>query len=120
MTYSAKTLYYFAIYVLFTGLLLVAIPGTFTSLLHLPEIPEGWARILGLLVLVIGVYDYSIAKNELAVLIQLSVYTRLMFACGILLLIVFSQMPMEALPLGLIDAGTAVWTFMALKSESKK
>ena len=99
---------------------MVSIPGTFTSLLQLPDIPAGWARILGLLVIIIGIYDYYVATNEMAALIQLSVYLRFFFAFGVFSLFLTSQMPKEILPLGLIDALTAVWTMWSIKADTKK
>jgi hypothetical protein len=116
MTNSGKSVFYFGIYVLLVGTLLIAIPQAFLNTLKLPNIPDGWARVIGLLAIIIGVYDLVSGKNNLLPAIRASVYLRFFFFLGILLLVVSSQMPKEALPLGVIDAAGAIWTLLALRS----
>lgn len=116
MTNAAKSIFYFGFYVLLIGVLLLAVPKTFLSTLMLPDVPEGWARIIGLLAIIIGVYDTVSGRNNLMPAIKASVYLRFFFFAGILLLIIAEQMPKEALPLGIIDAVGAVWTLIALRS----
>jgi hypothetical protein len=116
MTNAAKSVFYFGFYVLLIGVFLLAIPQTFLSALKLPVIPDGWSRIIGLLAVIIGVYDVVSGKNNLLPAIKASVYLRFFFFLGVLLLIVSDQMPKEALPLGLIDAAGAIWTLLALRS----
>lgn len=116
MTSAGKSVFYFGIYVLLIGTLLLAIPSTFLATLKLPAIPDGWTRVIGLLAVIIGVYDLVSGRNNLLPAIRASVYLRFFFCLGILLLIVTAQMPKEALPLGLIDAVGSVWTLLALRS----
>lgn len=116
MTNAAKSVFYFGFYVLLVGILLLAVPQTFLSTLKLPDVTEGWARIIGLLAVIIGVYDIVSGRNNLLPAIKASVYLRFLFFLGVLLLIASSQMPKEALPLGIIDAIGAVWTLFALRS----
>lgn len=116
MTNAGKSVFYFGFYVLLIGILLLTIPQTFLSALKLPDVPEGWARIIGLLAVIIGVYDIVTGRNDLMPAIKASVYLRFFFFLGVLLLIVSNQMPKEALPLGLIDAAGAIWTLLALRS----
>ena len=116
MTNAAKSIFYFGFYVLLIGVLLLAVPKTFLGTLMLPDVPEGWARIIGLLAIIIGVYDTVSGRNNLMPAIKASVYLRFFFFAGILLLIIAEQMPKEALPLGIIDAVGAVWTLIALRS----
>lgn len=113
MTDAAKSVFYFGFYVLLIGVLLLAIPQTFLSILKLPDIPEGWARIIGMLAIIIGVYDTVSGRNNLMPAIKASVYLRFFFFAGVLLLIISEQMPKEALPLGIIDAAGALWTLIA-------
>lgn len=116
MTSAAKSIFYFGFYVLLIGVLLLAVPQTFLGTLKLPDIPEGWARIIGMLAVIIGVYDTVSGRNNLMPAIKASVYLRFFFFAGVLLLIILEQMPKEALPLGIIDAVGAVWTLIALRS----
>ncbi len=119
MTKSAKSLLYFGIYVIIMGLLFLAIPAQIVSLLQLPTVPLNWARLIGLLVLVIGSYDAYSGYDNIQPFVKASVYIRLGFAVGTLLLFVFGQMPITILLVGGVDALSALWTMMALKSEGK-
>lgn len=117
MTHAGKTLVYFGAYVLITGLIVLASPATFVQLLKLPEIPVGWGRVIGLLVCVIGCYDVLIGRNDIVVLMRASVFLRFFFAAGVVALIATREMNLAALPLGVIDALTALWTMWALKRD---
>ena len=118
MTQSGKSLFYFGIYAVCSGLLFILIPGTLISLVHLPSLPAGWGRIIGLLALVIGTYDIICGMADIKLFIRASVYVRLGFAAGTVLLIVFGQMPLPILLFGAVDALGAVWTAIALKAEA--
>ena len=118
MTKSARSLYYFGFYVLLTGLVICIVPGKFISLLKLPALAEGWARVIGLLAIIIGCYDILNGRNNVRPLVKASVFIRIFFFLGILTLVVAGQMPKEILPLGIIDLAGAVWTALALKGEA--
>ena len=120
MTKSGKSLFYFGIYVVFTGLLFIVIPETFISLNQLPTMPTGWSRVIGLLALIIGTYDILCGKGDIGLLIKASVYVRFGFAIGVTLLVVLGQMPITLIALGALDALGAFWTKMALESEASK
>lgn len=117
MTKSGATLFYFGIYVLIVGILLLAIPTSFVAANMLPPIPDPWARIIGLLLLVIGTYDVLCGKFDVRPFIRWSVYIRFGFAAGTLLLVLAGQMPPTLLVLGAIDALAAAWTGWTLKTE---
>lgn len=117
MTPSGKSLFFFGMYVISTGLLLIIIPEKFTSLTQLPPIPSGWARAIGLLALIIGFYDMFSGLSNIKPFIKISVYVRLGFALGTVLLYIFGQMPISIILLGGVDALGAIWTAIALRSE---
>lgn len=95
MTKPAKSLFIFGIYAVITGLAFIIAPDAVFSLLHLPPIPSGWARVIGLLALVIGTYDIVSGRTEFMPLIRASVFVRLGFAAGIILLVIVGQMPIR-------------------------
>lgn len=117
MTKPGATLFYFGWYVIIMGILFLSIPASFVAANQLPPIPDNWARVIGLLSLVIGTYDILCGRYDIRLFIQWSVYVRFGFALGILVLVLTSQMPSMALILGCIDAGAAVWTLWAIKTE---
>ena len=120
MTQSGKSLFYFGVYGVFAGLLLITIPETLLSLVHLPALPLGWARIIGLLAMVIGTYDIVCGKANIQPFIKASVYVRFGFFIGTIFLVLLQQMPKTAILFGVVDAGGALWTVMALKSDTSK
>jgi len=120
MTQAGKSLFYFGIYGIVVGLLLITVPDTLLSFLQLPALPIGWARVVGLLAIIIGTYDIVCAKANFKPFIKASVYVRVGFFIGVTLLVLFSQMPTPAILFGTIDAAGALWTTMALRSDTSK
>lgn len=115
MTRPARSLFAFGIYVLLTGVAFLAIPGPLVSLLRLPAATAGWARIVGLLAIVIGCYDTIGSRAECLPYIRASVPVRFGFAAGTALLVIFGQMPATILLLGATDVAGAIWTAAALR-----
>lgn len=120
MNYSAKTVFYFGIYLVCTGLIFLFIPEPIISLLQLPITPTGWSSVVGLLALVIGAYYISCGKANSEVFIRATLYVRWAFAIGATLLFIVGQMPITIILFGGVDALGAVWTAMALKSAKGK
>lgn len=118
MTASGKSLFYFGIYAVGTGLLFITVPDKLISLTRLPSLPAGWASIIGLLALIIGTYDIFCGYSNIKSFIKISVYTRLGFAVCTFLLFVFQQMPVAITLFGSVDAIGGIWTMLALKGEA--
>ena len=87
MSKAAKSLFVFSLYAIVMGLAFLAVPEILISILKLPPLSSGWARAIGLLVLVIGVYENVSARSESLPMIKASVYARFGFALGMLILI---------------------------------
>ena len=119
MTKSGKSVFYFGIVAVLNGVIFCIIPEQLISILKLPEISAAWARVIGLLVIVIGSYEIISGRNNLKPLIKGTIYMRLFFFTGIMVLFVSGQMPKEILPLAIIDLLGAVWTIFSLKAETK-
>ena len=118
MTKSGKSVFYFGILAVLNGIIFCVIPGQLMSILKLPELSVAWARVIGLLVIVVGSYEIISGRNNLMPLIKGTIYMRLFFFTGIVLLFVSGQMPKEILPLAIIDLLGAVWTILSLKAEN--
>jgi len=115
MSRAARSLFVFGIYVVVMGLGFLAAPGPLTAMLKLPPATVGWARLVGLLALVIGSYDMVGARAESLAYMKASVYVRIGFAIGSALLVAFGQMPATLLLLGATDIAGALWTAFALR-----
>lgn len=116
MTPAARSLFLFGIYVLVVGVAFIVAPLPLMVLLHLPAATVGWARVVGLLALVIGSYDTVAGKSGNLAHIRASIPVRIGFAAGTALLVLFAQMPPLVLLLGATDVAGAVWTAVALRS----
>ena len=76
MSKSAQSLFIFSIYLFILGIILLVMPNLLLSLFSIPATNEVWIRVVGMLVLLLGFYDYLASKNELIKFIQWSVYAR--------------------------------------------
>lgn len=116
MTRAARSLFLFGIFIVVVGAVLIAIPGTLMSLLRLPPATAGWARVVGLLAVVIGAYDATAGRAECLPYLRASIPIRFGFALGTILLVAAGEMPPTLLLFGATDAAGAIWTMFALRS----
>lgn len=117
MSKSAKSIFYFGIYLVLVGLTLLIIPNVLLGLFGLTETSEVWIRVVGMLAFILGVYYITAARHALRPFFQMSVYLR---ASVLLFFAVFVGLGMVGAPLllfGLVDLGGALWTLQALKKE---
>lgn len=115
MTQAGRSLFIFGFYPLIMGLLFIAVPGLLVSLLGLPPLVYGWAGVLGLMALSIGIYHVTGGARDVLAYIDTTIYTRAGFALGLVMLIVTGQLPPIVLGLAAIDAIGAFWTWRCLK-----
>jgi hypothetical protein len=116
MNRAALSVFAWGIYILLAGLGFLTIPNTLLPLFRFSTTTEGWIRIVGLLVAILGVYFiYCAQKNDLT-FIRICAYGRVAFALGSLGLVVFKLVEPPILLIGGLDAIGAIWTFLALRS----
>ncbi len=116
---AARSLFIFGIYVFVVGVAFIAAPQPLMALLQLPPATVGWARVVGLLALVIGSYDIVAGKSENIAHIRASIPVRIGFATGTALLVICGEMPPLILLLGATDIAGAIWTAIALRSAAR-
>jgi hypothetical protein len=117
MTTSGKSVFYFGLYVLLSGILFLVIPEKIISLNGFPPLQQGWSTAIGCLALVIGAYDTYAGKNNVLPMIRFSVYVRIGFCIATVLVVVSGQMPATFIGFGVIDAIGALITASLLKKE---
>ncbi|MFN0014859.1 MAG: hypothetical protein ACKVU2_09955 [Saprospiraceae bacterium] len=119
MSYSARTVFYFGIYLSVTGLLLVATPNFVLELLGMARTDEVWIRVVGMLAGALGSYYILAARHELTVFIRMSVQLRstVILLLGLFVWLGFAEMPI--LIFGAVDFLGAMWTWMALRTEGR-
>lgn len=118
MIKSAFSLYAFSIYMFALGTLLVAVPNLLLAIFNVPESHEVWIRIVGMLILIIGYFDFMAARHELLVFIRWTVLPRLAVPVFLIAFVILDSAPTILILFGAIDAAAAFWTAIRLRNES--
>ena len=117
MSKAAVSVFVFALYLYVLGLVLVVVPNLLLSVFGIAETSEVWVRVVGMLVLILGFYYQTSARNELTAMIRATVIGRsavLVFFVGFVLA---GLAPPVLIVFGVIDAAAAAWTGAALRAD---
>ncbi len=117
MTPASKSIYYFGIYLLLLAVSLLAFPNTLLSLFQINPTTEVWIRVLGAVVLDIGILYVFMASSNNMLFMTLSVYVRASVLLWFILFVVLGMAPTQLILFGLADAAGAAWTYFALRKE---
>ena len=116
MTSAARSVYVFGIYLIVIGGILIGSPNTLLAVFRIAPTTEPWIRILGVVVMVIGMLDVACARAEQAGFFRATVYTRLFVLLAFVAFAALGIAPASLILFGLIDAAGAMWTYMSLRS----
>jgi len=115
MTYPARTIFVFGLYLLGLGVVLVLAPNLLLSVFRIPPTSEIWVRIVGVLVLEFAAcYIVAGQKNWegfIAITIPLRCAVMVFFAAFVFLL----NAPVAFLLFGATDLAFALWTWSATR-----
>lgn len=114
---SAQSVYYFGIYVLIVGLTLLLVPNTLLQIFSLEITTEVWIRVVGMLVLMLGVYYLTAAKYNYLPFFQMTVYMRVSVLLFFAAFVLLGLVKWTLLLFALVDLLGAAWTHLALKKE---
>ena len=114
MSTPAKTIYYFALYLVGAGLTLLLFPRFPLAILSLEIEGLAWIRILGMLVLVFAYYYLNLARNEVTDFFRWTVHTRLLVPLVFAAFILLAGMRPVLMLFALGDLAGALWTAWAL------
>ena len=117
MNKSARSLFVFGIYMLLLGATVVLAPNLLLSLFHLPPTDEVWIRVVGVLVIFLGIYDLVAARQGLVVLIAWTVPVRLSVILFFAVFVIAGLAPPILLLFGAVDFIAAIWTWYHLRRE---
>jgi hypothetical protein len=118
MTKAARSVFVFALYLFVLGGVLVVVPNALLELFRIPPTSEVWIRVVGMLVLILGLYYAGAARRELREFFAFTVWGRgtvLVFFAAFVLL---GLAPPVLILFGAVDAAAACWTALALRSDS--
>ncbi len=119
MSKSAKSLLFFSFYLFLVGLELLLIPGFFTKTFKLAETTEPYIRIVGVLAIILGLYYYNAARENLTSFFKVSIPGRIFYFVAVVGLVLAGIAPPVFTVFGLIDLSGAVWTWFTLRGEGK-
>lgn len=117
MSKSAFSAKVFSIYLAIVGTMLIIVPNFLLSIFLMPATSEVWIRVLGLTVVMLGVYAAVAARHESVPFLEASVYTRLVvFIAFISFAVLGLASPMIVL-FGVADLAGGMWTYFALRAD---
>jgi hypothetical protein len=112
-TYAS--LYAQVIYVICSGVPLMFFPNPLITLLGFEPTKEVWIRILGLLLALLSVYYYRMAKYGNDETIKATVFGRIIFCTGIGLFVLLDWGKPMLLLFAFMEALFAIWTWQEVK-----
>lgn len=118
MSRSAVSVFAFGIYLILLGPVLLTIPNPFLAIFGMPAVDDVWIRVVGMLVLLIGIYYLQAARHELRPLFAVSVVARSAVLAFFVAFVVLKLAPPVLILFGVIDAAGAGWTAIALKQDA--
>jgi hypothetical protein len=115
MSKAALSLRVFSLYMLALGLFLVLDPNLFLSFFAIPPTREVWIRVVGMLVLILGYYDFMASRAEDTGFFRWSVHVRLFAAVMLGIFVATGLAPAILILFGVIDGAAALWTAVSLR-----
>jgi hypothetical protein len=113
------SVFVFSIYLYIMGVFLMVTPGTLIKIFKFPE-PDGlWIRIVGMLVLILGLYYSHAARAEFRPFFTWTVIARCSVLLFFIAFVIADLAPPALILFGVIDFAAAMWTFFAMRSETE-
>ena len=117
MTRSGRSLWVFGIYVLIVAAGLLLIPNQLLGLLGFAETNEIWVRVVGIPLILLGVYYFLAGRNDLSQFIRWSVPARASVILFYFILVLTGAVNPIILIFGLADFLGAAWTALSLRAD---
>jgi len=117
MSKAAISLLVFGIYLVLSGLGFLLVPNPTLELLGFPAVTEPWARIVGLLILVMAYLYIQAARHELAGFYRFTVHVRASVIVFIVAFVALGLAQPQMIGFGVVDLAGAIWTALALRSK---
>jgi len=119
MSKSATSVLVFGIYLVVIGLGFLLMPHTVLGLFGLPTTSEPWIRVVAMLLLILSYYYIQTARNEDKAFFRFTVHGRASVIVFFVAFVLLNIAPATLILFGVVDLLAAVWTALALRSESE-
>ena len=116
MSATAKTIFYFGVYIVGLGLILLFVPNILLGAFGFEEAKEVWIRVLGVVVTALGYYYIVAAKSNARAFFNATVYGRTWLFLAFVILVALQQAKPILILFGAVDLAGAAWTWRAQKS----
>ena len=120
MSKTAFTIKASCCYILTLGLGLVLVPNLVLAALRMPPTSDVWIRVLGVVVINIGIFFWVAARTEAIALFHASVIVRPLILVWFGAFVLLGLASPMLLVFGVIEALCALWTWLTLKSEQRE
>ena len=120
MSHAAFSAKIFAFYLFILATVLVLAPNFLLALVGMAPTSEVWIRVIGLLVLNIGVFAWVAAKHEDRHFFAASVPTRCIVFVGLAGFAAAGFASPVIILFGALDAAGGLWTHFALKVDAQQ
>ena len=119
MSKSATSILVFGIYLIVIGLGFLLMPNTVLGLFGLPTTTEPWILVVAMLLLILAYYYIQTARNEDKAFFRFSVHGRAAVIVFFAAFVLLNKAPVTLIMFGVVDLLAAIWTALALRSESE-
>jgi len=119
MSKSGFSVFVFGLYLLILGLGLLFFPNSILRFFGLLPTDEVWIRVTGMLLLGLSYYYIQAARMDFKPFFRFSVQARPLVIVFFGAFVLLELVKPGLLVLGLIDLLAAIWTGLALRSESE-
>jgi len=106
----------FGVYLLASGVMFAAIPGTALPLLGLAATGDVWVRVVGLLSGILGMYFLYCARTDQRRFFQATVIARIIFFSGVTTFTLVGLASPVFVLFGVVDLLGAAWMQLALRA----
>ncbi|MFC5496937.1 hypothetical protein ACFPOE_05270 [Caenimonas terrae] len=119
MSKSAFSVQAFGVYIIALGLGLVFVPNLLLGLFRMPAANEVWIRVLGVVVMNIGILYVVAARANAVPVFRATVYGRPAVLAWFAAFVLLGLAPPMLLLFGAVEVAGALWTWWALRAEQR-
>lgn len=119
MSQATRSMQVWTVYVFVLGVGLLLVPNLVIGLFGIAETTEVWIRVVGLVVLALGVLYWSMLQRGDREGFLATAYER-WFVAAVLIVLAFTTGPWQLALFGLVDFIGATWTFLSLRESSDR
>ena len=118
MSRAARSVAVFGLYCVGVGIQLIAAPNLLLGAVGLPPTEEAYIRVLGVVVLVLGLYYVAAARAEAVAFFRWTTWGRPIALAVFGALVLLGIAPRVLILFGAVDAAGALWTSRALRRDA--